>query len=117
MKSIKVLVAVVLALLLFASVAMATAAWMKTFKDTYKPKSGTELSKAGCAICHVEKNGKGGLNTYGKQLDGKKNDKESYKSIEKLDADKDGVKNIDEIKAGTLPGDAKSKPKNCCPND
>lgn len=111
MKSIRTLIAVVLALLLFASVAMATAAWMKSFKDTYKPKSGTELSKASCAVCHVEKNGKGGLNAYGKQLDGKKVDKESLKAIEKQDADKDGVSNIDEIKAGTLPGDSKSKPK------
>jgi hypothetical protein len=31
-------------------------------------------------------------------------------SIEKLDSDKDGVSNINEIKAGTLPGDPKSKP-------
>ena len=40
-----------------------------------------------------------------------KAEKKSYDfaKIEALDSDGDGVKNIDEIKAGTNPGDAKSK--------
>ena len=32
-------------------------------------------------------------------------------AVERLDSDKDTFKNIDELKAGTLPGDPKSKPK------
>jgi hypothetical protein len=35
----------------------------------------------------------------------------AYKAIESLDSDKDGAANLAEIKAGTLPGDAASKPR------
>ncbi len=100
---------VVIAVLLICSVALATAQWFKLFNQTYKPKAGTALAKAGCKICHT-KPSDGPLNPYGAELKGKAISAASLKSIEKLDADKDGVNNITEIKAGTLPGDPKSKP-------
>jgi hypothetical protein len=65
--------------------------------------------------CHVK--GKE-LNVYGKDVQKAMQEKktkdltaEILKSIEKLDSDKDGVSNGDELKAGTLPGDPKSKPE------
>lgn len=111
MKSIRIIIAVVLAVAVFAGAAFATAVWFKTFNNTYKPKAGTALAKAKCGICHTSPSGKGGLlNSYGTSLKGKKIDAASLKAVEKQDSDKDGVSNISEIKAGTLPGDNKSKP-------
>ena len=56
------------------------------------------------------------MNPYGKDVQTKavvdpKAEKKTYafEKIESLDSDGDGVKNIDEIKAGTNPGDPKSK--------
>lgn len=97
--------------LLVCSMAFATVKWTKAFNDLYKPKADSQLKKSKCALCHIDAKGKEALNPYGKALDKKKVEAPSLKSIEKLDSDKDGVSNIDEIKAGTLPGDPKSKPK------
>lgn len=108
MKRTRTVVALVLATLLIGSAAFATAAWLKLFTQTYKPKAGTALADAKCAICHVKGTTK--LNPYGMSLKGKKIDVASLKSVENLDSDKDGFTNIQEIKAGTLPGDAKSHP-------
>jgi hypothetical protein len=87
---------------------------LNAFKALYAPKEGTALAKAGCLICHVEMKDLKKLNPYGadlkKQLEKTKDSTAALKAIEGLDSDKDGVKNIDEIKAGTLPGDPKSKP-------
>lgn len=105
----RTVIGIVLAVLLISSAAFATAQWMKTFNDTYKPKAGTALAKAKCATCHVKPAG-GALNPYGNALKGKKINAASLKAVEKMDSDKDRVSNIAEIKAGTLPGDAKSKP-------
>ena len=99
----------VVVLLIACAAAYATLPWYKAFNDLYKPKPGTALQKAKCAICHVKSTGMGALNPYGKML-GKKVDAAALKAIEKKDADKDGASNIAEIKAGTLPGDPKSKP-------
>ncbi len=106
----RTLVAVVIAVFVLASAAFATITWQKEFDKLYKPKATSELKKARCAVCHVDKAGKGALNPYGKALEKKKLESASFKAIEKLDSDKDGFTNIDEIKAGTLPGDPKSKP-------
>jgi hypothetical protein len=87
------------------------------FKNVYAPKEGTDLAKAmPCLACHGKMPPtKTDLNPYGKDLSkaaaGKALDEKILRSIEKLDSDKDGASNIVEIKAGTLPGDPKSKPK------
>ncbi len=111
MKTFWNVLAVITAVLFICSIAFATTGWMKTFKETYKPQADTELANAKCAVCHVQKNGKGGLNAYGKDLDGKKNEKASLVAIEKKDSDGDGTNNIAEIRAGTNPGDKNSKPE------
>lgn len=84
--------------------------WSKVFKDTYKPDPESALGKAKCAVCHIDAKGKEKVNPYGAMLKGKKIEAALLKPIEKKDADKDGFSNIAEIKAGTLPGDPKSKP-------
>jgi mono/diheme cytochrome c family protein len=95
--------------------ALALPAMVAGFKAAY-PKIPAEsaLMKAGCATCHVPKSTK--LNPYGadlkKALEAAKTKKltaDVLKKIESLDSDKDGVKNGEEIKKGTLPGDPKSK--------
>jgi hypothetical protein len=95
--------------------AAATPAMTGTLKSLYSPKDGTDLAKAmPCLACHTAMPGtKTSLNPYA--LDLQKAAKgtfteAAFKAVEALDSDKDGFKNIDELKAGTLPGDPKSKP-------
>jgi len=94
-----------------ACVAMASPAFLGVFLSNYKVKGTSDLGKAKCAICHTK--GKE-LNAYGEDLEkalkgAKKPTAETLKAVEQLDSDKDGVKNGDEIKKGTLPGEPKSK--------
>lgn len=110
MKYTRRAILVVMIVLVSGSASLATIKWGKVFNSLYSPVTDSALRKAKCAACHVKTNGKGGLNAYGKQLDGKSANQESLKSIESKDADGDGASNIVEIKAGTLPGDPKSKP-------
>lgn len=107
MKKYRTTIAILVTVLLISSAAMATAVWTKLFNDTYKPKPGSAIIKAKCQLCHT----KGvALNPYGTLLKGKPITAASLKAVEKMDADKDKFSNIQEIKAGTLPADAKSKP-------
>jgi hypothetical protein len=105
----KTLISTVLALGVVLS-ALATPKYLVTLNKTYTPAKGK------CASCHVGT--KKDLNVYGKDVQKAMREKKTkdltadiLKSIEKLDSDKDGVSNGDELKAGTLPGDAKSKPE------
>ncbi|MDH7602683.1 MAG: hypothetical protein QHI38_11115 [Armatimonadota bacterium] len=111
MRKLRSILVTLLAVVLIAGTALATLKWQKAFNDLYKPSADSQIKKAKCALCHLDDKGKKGLNPYGKLLQKKKKaEPGSFKAVEKLDADKDGFSNIDEIKAGTLPGDPKSKP-------
>lgn len=110
---VRLLVSTLLALGLMVS-ALATPKYLVVTKKTYPAAPDSALAKAKCTVCHVK--GKE-LNVYGKDVQKALQEKktkdltaEILKSIEKLDSDKDGVSNGDELKAGTLPGDPKSKP-------
>jgi hypothetical protein len=106
-RKIRLLVIMAIAVAVLSTAAFATAAWLKTFNSTYSPKADSAIVKAKCQLCHT----KGvALNPYGMSLKGKAISAASLKSVEKMDADKDKISNIAEIKAGSLPGDAKSKP-------
>jgi predicted CXXCH cytochrome family protein len=85
------------------------------FVRLYAPKSDTALAKSRCQLCHATPEG-GRRNPYGEEF-GKQNtrDAAAYRAIEKLDSDKDGFSNLDEIRAGTLPGDPASKPAAAAP--
>ena len=93
---------------LVAGSAVATLDLQKQMTSTYP-----DAPKPKCGTCHVKpkpKKGEAELNPYGKDLFATKKDgKFDFAKIEKLDSDKDGVKNIDEIKKGTNPGDPASK--------
>lgn len=107
MRRFQTVIAIIAAVLIISTAAIASIAWQKIFMDNYKPKADTALAKAKCQICHT----KGAeLNLYGKALNAKPKTAASLKAVEKLDSDKDGFTNLEEIKAGTLPGDPKSKP-------
>jgi hypothetical protein len=89
--------------------------FVKEFKDNYKLAKQSKLVQLDCAVCHIGKSPK--LNPYGLDLKKvveeaktKKLTSEILKKVEELDSDKDGAKNIVEIKADTNPGDPKSKP-------
>jgi len=114
MKTIRL--ALTLGLTLLVTAALAVPSMLVEFKAAYKnviPK-GSALEKAACETCHVGHTPK--LNPYGEDIKkaltaakSKKLTPEILKKVENLDSDKDGVKNIAEIKKGTLPGDPKSK--------
>ena len=101
-----------------ATMALATAAlalppFVADFDRLAKVKKGSAVDKADCAVCHVGTSP--ALNPYGKDVKRflgteKKLTAAVLAKAATLDSDKDKVKNGAEIKAGSLPGDAKSKP-------
>ena len=100
-------------LTLAAAVAFGYDNYVDDFAKIVKPKKGSAIAKAGCALCHVAKSEK--LNAYGKDIQKamrelKKDEMSAavLKKVADLDSDKDGVKNGDELKDDTLPGDPKS---------
>jgi hypothetical protein len=98
-------------LILAAAVAVALPSDQMVFQETYAPKEGTALARAGCLVCHAKTPPTKDLNPYGRDyLSKKTRDAAALKAIENLDSDKDGFTNIAEIRAGTLPGDPSSKP-------
>jgi len=93
--------------------AFGKSAFLKDFETTYGVKKTTVLGKARCATCHlaVPK-----LNPYGLDIQKAMAREKTttltgsvLKKVEGMDSDKDGKTNLQEIRAGTLPGDAKSK--------
>jgi len=109
MKKVRIgVVSLASAVALVAGSAIATVDMQKLMVSKYP-----DAPKPKCGTCHVKpkpKKGEEQLNAYGKDfLATKKDGKFDFAKIEKLDSDKDGVSNIDEIKKGTNPGDPASK--------
>lgn len=74
----------------------------------------TPLAEKACGLCH---DGffpnRGNLNAFGKDVQAEVEIRAAlvdFSPIEELDSDEDGFTNIEEIIAGTLPGDAESVP-------
>lgn len=87
--------------------------YLEKFLSAYQPYA-KALEARSCASCHVSESDYG-LNPYGKQIAQKKIASGQkglsvaiLRQVEPLDADGDGVSNLEEIKASTNPGDAKS---------
>jgi len=104
-----------LAALLAAPLLYASIENLKEFQTRY-PDAKAKLGK--CSTCHVKslpKKEDHEHNPFGKDvaktlIDPKASPKvHDWAKVEPLDSDGDGIKNIDEIKAGTNPGDPKSK--------
>jgi len=97
-----------------SSAVLATMENQKAFNEKY-PDAKAKLGK--CSTCHVKplpKKEDHESNAYGKDLKASIDPKDAAKKldfakIEGKDSDGDGVKNGDEIKAGTNPGDKASK--------
>lgn len=92
------------------AMAMALSAFSAVFTAKYNIKAGSNLGKAACAVCHTGSKG-GKLNPYGKDVQAAMKAARASKltaailtQVENLDSDKDGKKNIDEIKADSMPG-------------
>ncbi len=90
---------------------LATMDNLKAFNEKY-PDAKAKLGK--CTTCHMKplpKKGDSELNPYGKDVKSTigADKKPDFAKIEQKDSDGDGVKNIDEIKKGTNPGDKNSK--------
>lgn len=86
---------------------MALSSFAKVAEAAYNMPADSEFVKAKCGACHTGKNG-GKLNAFGHDLKGalggsKKLTVDTFKKIESLDSDKDGKRNGDELRAGTLP--------------
>ena len=61
-----------------------------------------------CLVCHASASGGGGLNGFGSDYSENGNDIEA---INDLDSDGDGHTNMEELEAGTFPGDPDSSPQ------
>lgn len=103
------------AALALTSTAFALPTFGPVFNSTYGVKKDSDLTRVKCGVCHVGMSSK--LNPYGEDLKkamvsentGKKLTGSVLKRVEGLDSDKDGTKNLEEIKANKNPGDPKSK--------
>jgi len=102
---------------LCAAFSAAKPPFLKVLLATYKVSPTSELGKSKCLACH-QSPAPPNRNPYGLAVQkamaaahSRMVTAEILKSVEKLDSDGDGAANIEEIKANTLPGDPKSKPK------
>jgi hypothetical protein len=79
--------------------------YLSAFNAKYKT-SGSHLDT--CSTCHASSSpSKENLNPYGKDFGAANHD---FGAIESKDSDGDGFSNIDEINAGTFPGDPNENP-------
>lgn len=104
----------VLAIVSLGAVATAFPPFLERFKATYTIKAGTPLEAAKCLTCHASASG-GPRNPFGKAIGAKLAGSSQLteailKGLDSEDSDGDGATNREEIDAGTLPADAKSKP-------
>ncbi len=100
----------ILAIVSVAAGAMAMSTFGPVFNAKYSPAKDSALGKAACGVCHAGAKG-GALNKYGKDLQKAMKAAKSTKltaailsAVEGLDSNGNGTKNVDEIKAGKLPG-------------
>ncbi len=85
--------------------AFALSSYLTTFVNTYPAAKSTSLNS--CVLCHVNPAGGGTRNAYGEAF---RTAGHSFTAIEAADSDGDGYTNIQEINAGTFPGDSTSHP-------
>jgi hypothetical protein len=99
-------------------------AQISSARSTYRPIALKQLKleknaaaqKVGCQFCHVNAFGGAGWNGFGQTLKEQLSTSGSVNQAlfdllkKNKDADKDGFNDVLEVVAGTLPGDAKSKP-------
>ena len=94
-----------LGIFLMAAQSFALPKYVNSFKTTYP-----QFKKAACVLCHI--NSGINRNLYGAALEktSHQTGAPDFKSIEQLDSDEDQYTNIEEISAGSMPGDKDSTP-------
>lgn len=98
-----------IAVLGLAVLAVSMGGYTKPFQEKYRVKPDSKLGKAGCALCHVSaKNLK--LTGYGADMQKAMREAKTKRltpavleAIEKLDSNKNGKSNLEDIKADSLP--------------
>ena len=102
--------------LALATLGLAKPPFLKVFMETYKIRPNSPLGKAKCLACHLPP-APPKRNSYGLDVQDAMESAharmltaEILKAVEKKDSDGDGFTNLEEIRAGTLPNDRKSKP-------
>ena len=91
---------ILLGVILMATQAFALPKYQKQFGAAYP-----SFKKTSCSVCHLAEGN--ALNGYGNDLKAAGFD---FKAIEPKDSDTDSFTNIEEIKAGSMPGDKDSTP-------
>ena len=98
-------------LLVLGTRAEAKEKFLDDFQETYPAAVGTRLD--GCSLCHfTDSNGKWDENQFAEEYEEADKD---FGSIQSLDTDGDGFTNLQEIQAGTFPGDASDNPNTYVP--
>jgi len=105
MKRLPLLLSLIFATTLAVTQVEARSSFKKQLLTAYPQAANTDLAK--CTVCHTMP-GYATRNTFGTDF---ANNGMDFKAIEQMDSDDDGFSNLEEINAGTLPGDAESKPQ------
>jgi hypothetical protein len=110
--------------LAFAMVLAVAGTQISSARSSYRPivlkqfkfEKNVAANKAGCQLCHLQAFGGAGWNGFGQALKVQMATSSGVNQAlfdllkKNADSDKDGFKDVLEVVAGTLPGDAKSKP-------
>jgi hypothetical protein len=116
MKPVHFLAFVLAVVVVGMQVSNARSSYRPIILKQFKFEKNAAANKAGCQLCHLQAFGGAGWNGFGQAL---KNQMASSSGVNQAlfdllkknaDSDKDGFKDVLEVVAGTLPGDAKSKP-------
>ena len=102
-KTIIALVVVIAIVLGVSMIAYAQQAYMDSFNGNYPKLAKTKLVKD-CTACHFQATGSGERNPYGVNYENNGDIDDDYDTLETIDADGDGYKSGEEIKAVKFPG-------------
>jgi hypothetical protein len=116
MKPVHFLAVVLASAVIGTQISSARSSYVPIALKQLKFESNAAAKKAGCQFCHLNAFGGSGWNGFGQALKTQMTTSSGVNQAlfdllkKNQDTDKDGFKDVLEITAGTLPGDAKSKP-------
>jgi hypothetical protein len=116
MKPVQFLVYTLAVVVIANGVSSARSSYRPILLKQYKLEKNVAAQKAACQFCHLQAFGGAGWNGFGQALKTQLTTSSGVNQAlfnvlkQNLDSDSDGVTDVLEVVAGTLPGDAKSKP-------